>query len=266
MAATEQRVSAAESRRTFVAGVATLAITRLTLAKEAARVPRVGLLLPGSRSSWGRLVDLFRQRLRELGYVDGTQLHLEERYADDDPQRMTMLARELATARVDVIVAVALAATRAAREATQTVPIVMVHGGSAPGLYQTLSRPGGNVTGTVSLTSDLAEKHIEILRELVPRAARIAILANVANQGVQTYVKSAGHIARRLGIGLVVGNVARIEDFPATFEVIRSASPNALIVATDPLIWGSAPGSSPLPLAQRCPQSTPAATWRGMAA
>jgi putative ABC transport system substrate-binding protein len=225
-------------RRTLLAGIATLVVAPLTRAAQPAKVPRVGLLLPGSRSDWGELVDLFRQRLRELGYVDGQNIHLEERYADDNPLRMTDLARELAAAKVDVVVAAALAATRAVREATQTIPIVMVHGGHAPAIYETLSRPGGNVTGTVSMTSDLGEKHVEILRELVPRATRIAILANHANPGIQIYVETTERMARRLGIEVVVANVARIEDFPIAFDVIRAASPGALAVPTDPLIWG----------------------------
>jgi putative ABC transport system substrate-binding protein len=110
-------------RRVFIAVVALLSAVRSARAQQSVKVPRVGLLLSGSRSSWGELVDLFRQRLRELGYVEGRNIHLEERYADNDLQRISEIARELAAARVDVIVAVALAATRAAREATQTIPI-----------------------------------------------------------------------------------------------------------------------------------------------
>jgi putative ABC transport system substrate-binding protein len=225
-------------RRAFIAGVTAFATAGLAHTQQPAKIPRAGLLVPGLRSDWDRVISFYRQRLRELGYVDGRTIHLEERYADNDPQRMAELARELAAARVDVIVAIALAATRTAREATQTIPIVMVHGGYTPEIFETLSRPGRNVTGTVSLTSDLGDKHIEILRELVPRAKRIAILGNFANPGLQIYMEGAKRAARGLGIEVVLANVARIEDFPMAFDVIRVASPGALAAAVDPLIFG----------------------------
>jgi putative ABC transport system substrate-binding protein len=207
-------------------------------AQGSVNVPRVGLLVLGSQSNWDHVLKLFRQRLRELGYVEGRNIHLEERYTDNNPQRLAELARELAAARVDVIVAVAVAATRAAREATQTIPIVMVHGAYAPGIYETLSRPGGSVTGTISMTSDLAAKHFQILHELFPRIARVAILSNLENPGGKAFAENAVLVARRLQIEPVVANVTRIEDFPAAFDAIRASAPDALAVATEPLIWG----------------------------
>ena len=146
-----------------------------------ARIPRIAVLYFSSTSFGGKAL---RQRLSELGYVEGKTIVIEERFADGDAQRLAELARELAASKVDIIVAVASAAAVAARQATSAIPIVMVHAGSADnlvsaGLIASLAQPGGNVTGTTN--APLLGKLVDLLRELVPKVTKIAILANPRN-------------------------------------------------------------------------------------
>src|SRR5262249_49545626 len=149
-------------------------------AEQQRRVPRVAMLVFGTKGSAGASAPaaaptLVRDRLTQLGYVEGKTLLLEESYADGDSQRLTQLAREIVERNPDVIVTIAAAATVAAREATSTIPIVMAHAGNpvGSGLVASLSRPGGNVTGTTSMVPELGVKQVELLRELVPRLARL---------------------------------------------------------------------------------------------
>ena len=157
---------------------------------QPSRITRVVILYFGS-GSFGS--NVFRQRLSELGYIDGKTILIEERSADGDTQRLTQLARDLAASKVDVIVTSAVAATMAARQATSTIPIVMVHAGGEPslvsaGLIASLAHPGGNVTGTTNVP--LTGKNVDLIRELVPRVARIAILVNPTNAAAAEDVKA----------------------------------------------------------------------------
>jgi putative ABC transport system substrate-binding protein len=178
---------------------------------------------------------MFRKRLSELGYVDGKTIVIDERYADGNVQRLSELARELAASNVDVIVASAVAAASAARQATATIPIVMVHAGNpvGAGLVASLARPGGNVTGTTNLP--LGGKHVDLLRELVPRMATLAILANPANAFAASVVASMNDAASKSNVNVVVAEVTRVEDFPNTFAKIRSARPDGLAVVMEPM-------------------------------
>src|SRR5207248_3618141 len=131
---------------------------------------------------------VFRQRLAVLGYVEGKNIVIEERSAEGHAERLGTLARELVASKVDVIVTPAVATSTAARQATSTIPIVMVHAGDpvGAGLIASLARPGGNVTGTTNLL--LGGKQVELIRELVSRAVKLAMLVNPSNAGTRTYV------------------------------------------------------------------------------
>ena len=149
----------------------------------ASKIPRVATLVYGTRAAASATsaitgvsaITLFRERLRELGYVEGQTILVEERYADGDPQRLEALAKETVAGNPDVIVAIAAAATAATRRATSTIPIVMAHAGDpvGAGWVASLAQPGGNVTGSTSQVPDLGSKQVELLRELVPRLARL---------------------------------------------------------------------------------------------
>ena len=181
---------------------------------------------------------VFLKRLSELGYVEGKNILIEERSAEGHAERLGELARELAASKVDVIVAPTVATSSAAQQATNTIPIVMVHAGDpvGAGLIASLARPGGNVTGTTNLS--LGGKHVELIRELVPRAVRLAILVNPSNTGARSYVADAMEAGRSLNVSIAVAEVAREEDFPNTFAMIRNMRPDGLLVMSDALIGG----------------------------
>jgi putative ABC transport system substrate-binding protein len=209
--------------------------------QQQSKIRRVGVLFFGTGVSQANLrrLDVFRRRMRELGYVEGKTILIEERYADGNAQRLTELARELVESRIDIIVAVAVAAAKAARQATSTIPIVMVHAGNpiGAGLIASLARPGGNVTGTTSMIPELAAKQVELFRELVPRVAKLGILVNPTNAGAAPLLANVTDAARSFNISLVTAEVTRPEDFPKAFTLLRSARPDGLLVMVEPLIF-----------------------------
>ena len=214
--------------------------------KPQTTIPRVAMLVFGSRLSGSAtatgnspVAKLFRDRLTELGYVEGKTILLEESYADGDPKRLTQLANEIVESKPDVIVAIPAAATAAARQATSTIPIVMVHAGDpiGPGWAATLAHPGGNVTGTTSMVPDLGVKQVELLRQLVPGLARLGVLANPTNAGVPPSLANVNDAARRFNISVVVAEVTRAEDFDKALGLLREARPDALLVMIEPMIF-----------------------------
>jgi len=226
-------------RRTFISRTVggLLAAPLGAFAQQQGKVWHIGVLLLTSSSPVAqRGIPVFRQRLRELGYVEGQSVVIDERYAEGNAQRLTEHAREFAARKVDVIVAPAVAAATAARQATNTIPIVMVHAGNpvGAGLIATLARPGGNVTGTTNLP--LGGKQFDLLREMVPRVVKLAILFNPTNAGAASFAASMTDAAFRSNISVVVAEVTRIEDFPKAFATIRGAHPDGLLVAVEPLI------------------------------
>ena len=181
---------------------------------------------------------LFRNRLTELGYVEGKTILIEESYADGDPQRLTQLAHEIVERKPDAIVAIAAAATAAARQATSTIPIVMAHAGNpvGSGLVASLAHPGGNVTGTTSMAPELGLKQVELLRQLIPGLARLGVLANPTNAGAAPLLATVNEEARRFNISVVVAEVTRAADFDKAFGLLRDARLDALFVMVEPLI------------------------------
>ena len=155
---------------------------------------------------------------------------IEERSAEGHAERLGELARELVASKVDVIVAPSVTASSAARQATSTIPIVMVHAGDpvGAGLIASLARPGGNVTGTTNLS--LGGKQVELMRELVPRAVKLAMLVNPSNAGTRSYVADAMETGRSFNLSIAVAEVTRDEDFPNAFAMIRNMRPDGLLV------------------------------------
>ena len=150
--------------------------------QQATNVHRIGRLSPGSPTEPNPNLEAFRQGLRDLGYVEGQDLVIEQRYAEGSEERLHDLAAELVRLKVDVIVAAGSPAIRAAQHATRTIPIVMAAppDAVAAGFVASLANPGGNITGLSWLGAVLPGKRLEILKETVPQSARIAVLANPA--------------------------------------------------------------------------------------
>jgi putative ABC transport system substrate-binding protein len=150
-------------------------------AQQAARIPRIGILIPDSASVISARLEAFRQRLRDLGYVEGNNIVIEIRYADGKRDRLPDLAAELVRLKVDVIVTASGPAILAAKKASATTPIVFVAAADpvGTGLVSSLARPGGNITGLSLMTPDLDGKRLELLKEAFPKVARVAFLRGV---------------------------------------------------------------------------------------
>ena len=149
-------------------------------AQQAKKIPRIGYLSAIDRATEATRIEAIRLALRELGYIEGQSIATEYRYADGNPARVTELAEELVRLKVDLIVATGGdPVIRAAKNATKTIPIVMVGGGSEPvgaGFVESLARPGGNITGLTNLSTELTGKRLELLQGAVPKIARVAVL------------------------------------------------------------------------------------------
>jgi putative tryptophan/tyrosine transport system substrate-binding protein len=159
----------------------TLASVRVVEAQQAGKVPRIGYLdSTGDPKTPQPSVEAFRQGLRDLGYIEGKNILVEYRYAAGMTDRMPSLVAELVQLKVDVVVVSALPAIRAAKQATKTIPIVMVttQDPVATGLVDSLARPGGNITGLTRLTRDLSGKRLELLKEVVPGISRVGVLVD----------------------------------------------------------------------------------------
>jgi putative ABC transport system substrate-binding protein len=223
--------------RVLVIGGLTAA-ARMAMAQRPLKAPRIGALWFASSSdpSPRKHFALFRQRLRELGYIEGKTLFIDERFAEGKVQLLNEFAREFVDAKVDIIVAPAVAAATAARRATDTIPIVMLHAGNpiGAGLIVSLARPGGNVTGTANPI--LPGKRLELMRELVPHMTRLAVLINPTNAGASSFVAGMNDAARSFNISVAVVEVTRTEDFPEAFMSIRGARPDWLHAAEEPMI------------------------------
>jgi putative tryptophan/tyrosine transport system substrate-binding protein len=227
-------------RRNFLGVMGGAAAWPLAAYAQQDGVRRVGMLWAGEEQ-YPRNVKFraaFLHRLRELGYVEGKTIQIHERYAEGVLDRLPGLARELVGLKMDVIVAVAVAASTAAHEATVRIPIVMVHAGNpiGAGLIKNLARPGGNVTGTTSMLQDLGTKQIALLHQVVPSARRIAVLLNPTNAGTSPFLQSAADAAQRLGLELVVVDVVARQDFEPAFARIEQSQAEALLVVGEPLI------------------------------
>jgi ABC-type uncharacterized transport system substrate-binding protein len=204
-------------------------------AQPAVRVYRVGVLRPTAkpaRTDQGTTEFLLPAALARLGYVEGRNLIVESRYAAGDVQRLAALARELVQMRVDVIVAVAAAAVHAAMDATTTIPIVM-WGNFDPvawGFVASLARPGRNVTGVlIAPEGTLGAKKLELLKEAVPRARRIAVLAPEDPSSEKVQMPEVQQAAALLGVELAVVTV-RANDYADAFARIAATRPDALFV------------------------------------
>jgi putative tryptophan/tyrosine transport system substrate-binding protein len=213
-------------------------------AQQATKVHRIGRLSSGSPTEPNPNLEAFRQGLRELGYVEGQNLVIESRYAEGSPERLRDLALELVQRKMDVIVAVAAAATGAVQHATRTIPIVIA-GGSDPvgdGLVASLARPGGNTTGFSNLTVELPGKRLELLKEAMPQSARIAVLANPAASGYESAMNNLTVAAQALGLQLHVVELRSADELDATFAAMTRAGADALIVVGEPLLLDSLRG------------------------
>ena len=196
-------------------------------AQQAMKVPRIGVLSLSSPSdpAMPRRLEAFGQGLRALGWVEGQNMTVERRYAEGDSDRLPTLATELVRVPVELMVTLGLPAAHAAIQATTTIPIVMVAVSDpvGQGLIASLARPGGNITGLAfETTPELRGKQLQLLKEAVPMASRVAFLWGPREVASQAYGKAGADAARALGITLRSVQVQRAEDLARAFAVITS--------------------------------------------
>jgi putative ABC transport system substrate-binding protein len=225
-------------RREFITllGGAAVAWPLAARAQQRRKLFRIGYLGISSPSLEPHYVEAFRQKLRELGHVDGESVAIEYRWAEGQDSRLPKLAGELVRLKSDVIVTTGTPGTLAAIQATKTVPIVMASSADpvASGLVSSLARPSGNVTGFTILGPELEGKRLELLLQTVPGLSRLAILWNPSNPGIVSYFETVRNAGRNLRISLdPVMEVRSADELDNAFTVIASARPQALAVIAD---------------------------------
>ncbi|HEY7062574.1 MAG TPA: ABC transporter substrate-binding protein [Chloroflexota bacterium] len=201
-------------------------------------VRRIGWLWPTPRGTTSA-ESIFLDRLRDHGWVEGDNVTIERRYAEDGVEQFPELAAQLVDLRPDIIVAAGAPAIRAAKGATSTVPIVMATSGADPvatGLVDSLARPGRNVTGVTLISTQLAQKRLELLRDAVPGIARVAVLWNAANPAVPSMLQETQAAARGLSVELISLPVRGPSDFEAAFAAASAEATDALLPLLDPLM------------------------------
>jgi len=224
-------------RRAFLAGaLASLLARPLTgQTQQTGKVYRLGILgnIPLTDPEGARVWGALTQGLRELGYVEGQNLIVEHLSTKGRAERVPALAAELVRWKPDVIVAPNNLNARAARETTQTIPIVVPTLAESSGLIASLAHPGGNVTGLTLLAPEMTGKQLELLKEIVPRLSRVAVLWNPVNRSTQTLVDQARGAARTLGLQLQVLEARRAEDIESAFTAMSRERAGALLLLPD---------------------------------
>ena len=204
----------------------------VTQAQQPVKVPRIGFLGAGTAASISSRVEAFRQGLRERGYVEGKTIVVEYRYGEGQVDRLSEQAAELAKLKVNVIVTAGSQATRPAKEATATIPIVMAQDNDpvGSGFVTSLAQPGGNVTGLANLTTELSGKQVEILKEVMPKLARLAVLRDLTEPGNPQAVRETNRAAQGFGIQRFYLDIKSAPDIEPAFLSGGKKQVEALLV------------------------------------
>ena len=223
---------------TLLGGAA--AASPIVACADSGKIARIGYLSPDLPSPAATaLFDAFCDGLRELGWIKGKNVTVELRYAENRVERLPAVAAELVRINVDVIVGRGTLGPLAAKRATSTIPIVMAASGDplGSGLVASLARPGGNVTGMSLMVPDLGGKRLELLKELLPRLARLAVLWDAANPFPAIVFKETQAAGHALAIEVQSLEVRAVDDFDGVFELAKKQRPDALITVEDPLTF-----------------------------
>ena len=224
-------------RRKFLAALGGAAAAwPLAAGAQQAKLPTIGVLGTTSHSAWQPWITAFVERLRELGWIEGRTVAIDYRWAEGRPERFAEIAAEFVRLKVDVIFAVGTEAALAAKKATAVIPIVFPVAGDpvGTGIVASLARPSGNVTGLSNLAADLAAKRLEILRDVLPRLARLAILANVGSPAAVLEMHEFRDAASTLGLEVVPLEIRRTDDIAPALESLNGRA-DTLYVVGDPL-------------------------------
>jgi ABC-type uncharacterized transport system substrate-binding protein len=224
--------------RFFLTLLFVLALSIPAEAQQTKKIPRIGFLAAGSPSTRQYSVDAFGQGLHDLGYMEGKNIVIEYRWAEERYDRFADLAAELVRLKVEVIIAPQTVAALAAKNATRTIPIITVTAADpvGSGLVASLARPGGNVTGLSQFAStEITGKQLELLKEALPKLTRIAVLANPANRPVASLLKEAEVAARSLRVEIRVVEVRSPTKLEDAFLAIKKERVGAFLVVNDPI-------------------------------
>jgi ABC-type uncharacterized transport system substrate-binding protein len=232
-----------------------LALAPLTAgAQQPGKLPVIGYLGANTPSAESQRIAAFVQRLRELGWIEGRTIAIEVRWAEGRNERFAEIAAEFVRLKVDVIVTAGTAAVVAVKQATSVIPIVFAAVGDpvGTGLVASLARPGGNVTGLSLQATDIAGKRLELLREVVPRLRRLAILANVGTPQAVREMREVQATARALGFEVATSEIRGADDIAPAFDALKGRG-DALYVVADPLVTTNRIRISTLALGVRLP-------------
>jgi putative ABC transport system substrate-binding protein len=214
-----------------------LALSLPADAQQPKKIPVIGFLNPGSNPSTDGRIAALRLGLRDLGYFEGKDIVIERRYAEGRVERLSTMARDLVRLKVDVIVAIGTPSVEAAKDATQTIPIILSSGDPVgSGHVASLARPGGNITGLTNLTPELAGKRLELLKEAVPRLSQVAVVWNPDSPAADLRMKEAEVAARSLRLQLHSAGVRSPNDLEPAFLAMKKERAGALITLRAPLI------------------------------
>lgn len=226
-------------RRKFLTALAafTLAPILLLAQQLSAKPPRIGVLSPFNSSS-DAFRDAVQQRLQELGYTEGRTIVIEYRAADDLADRLPQLAADLVNLKVDAIVTTTAAGVQATKQATATIPIIMAGVDDAvdQGFVASLAKPGGNITGTSWLNTELSAKRVELLKQMLPKISRVALLRDAV--GAASSLRATDAAARTLGLRLVVMEIRAPSEIDGVFSALAQERVGALMIAQDPMLAG----------------------------
>jgi ABC-type uncharacterized transport system substrate-binding protein len=220
-------------------------------AQHPRKMPRIGVLWPNPPATF----EFLRQGLSDFGYVQGRNIEFEFRWAEGKLDQLPELAAELVRLQVDVIVTLAPQATLAAKQATQTIPIVFVAMGDplASGVVDSLARPGANLTGTTRMISEMSAKHVEVLKEAVPSLAKLAVLWNPTNSSHAPALQAAQAAARSLSLQVLPLEVRAPADLDSVFGAILRERADSVLFIADPIFYNHLKRMVDLTTANRLP-------------
>jgi putative ABC transport system substrate-binding protein len=206
-------------------------------AQQPAKVPRIGFIFNTSPSANAARIEAFRQGLRELGYVEGKNIVIEWRHVEGKPDRLPAVAAELVRLKVDIMVTAGPAATRPAKEATSTIPIVMAQDSDpvGSGFVASLARPGGNITGLATLAPELSGKQLELLKEIVPKLSRVAVFGTSTRPGNAQALREIELAAGAFGVKLQYLDVLDPKDIETAFREASKGRTQAVLMLASPI-------------------------------
>ena len=218
--------------------VVLLVLGVITEAQQPKKIPRIGYLAAGSALNASSRIEAFRQGLHALGYLEGKDIVIECRNAAGKLEQVARNAVELVRLKVDVIVTAGPSDTRAAKEATSTIPIVMAQDGDpvGNGFVASLARPGGNITGLSRLAPELSGKQLELLKETVPRLTRVAVLGNSTEPGNAKSLREIELAADAFGVKLQYLDILASKDIETSFQTARKDHADAVLVLGGPIL------------------------------